>query len=77
MKIGILILTNDPETLWNTFSFGVLCLNIDYDNEVIIFLNSKATAYEEAESEKFNIKELAKVLSLLEGKLSAVRKVWD
>jgi len=74
MKIGILILTNDPETLWNTFSFGVLCLNIDYDNEVIIFLNSKATAYEEAESEKFNIKELAKIFVLVGGKIIGCQK---
>ncbi len=26
MKIGILISTNDPETLWNVFRFANLCL---------------------------------------------------
>ncbi|MDI1471961.1 MAG: DsrE family protein [Thermodesulfovibrio sp.] len=74
MKIGILISTNEPETLWNAFRFGVLCLNMDYDNEVIIFLNSKATAYEEADSEKFNIKELAKSFVLGGGKIIGCQK---
>ena len=47
MKIGILISTNDPETLWNAFRFANLCLNTDVTNEVSIFLNAKAVAYEE------------------------------
>lgn len=74
MKIGILISTGDPETLWNAFRFANLCLNTDDANEVIIFLNSKAVAYENFDSEKFNIKELAKVFVLSEGKLLACGK---
>jgi uncharacterized protein involved in oxidation of intracellular sulfur len=74
MKIGILISTGDPETLWNTFRFANLYLNRDDANEVIIFLNSKAVAYENFDSEKFNIKELAKAFVLSEGKLLACGK---
>lgn len=74
MKIGILISTNDAETLWNAFRFGVLCLNMDYENEVTIFLNSNATAYEEADSQKFNIKELAKSFVLGGGKIIGCQK---
>jgi sulfur relay (sulfurtransferase) complex TusBCD TusD component (DsrE family) len=74
MKIGILISTSDPETLWNAFRFANLCLNIDDTNEVMIFLNSKAVAYENFDSEKFNIKELAKTFALSEGKLLACGK---
>ena len=46
MKIGILISTNDPETLWNAFRFANLCMNTDVNNEVSIFLHSKAVEYE-------------------------------
>ncbi len=74
MKIGILISSGDPETLWNAFRFGVLCLNMDYENEVTIFLNAHATAYEEANSEKFNIKELAKSFILGGGKIMGCQK---
>jgi uncharacterized protein involved in oxidation of intracellular sulfur len=74
MKIGILISTNDPETLWNAFRFANLCLNTDVTNEVSIFLNAKAVAYEEADSKQFNIKELAKAFVLSDGKLLACGK---
>lgn len=74
MKIGILISTNESETLWNAFRFGVLCLNMDFNNEVTIFLNARATDYEKAESEKFNIKELAKSFVLAGGKIIGCQK---
>jgi uncharacterized protein involved in oxidation of intracellular sulfur len=41
---------------------------------VTIFLNSKAVDYASADSEKFNIKELAKAFVLAEGKLLACGK---
>ncbi len=74
MKIGILISTDDPESLWNAFRFANLCLNTDVNNEVSIFLNAEAVAYEKADSEKFNIKEQAKAFVLAEGKLLACGK---
>ncbi len=72
MKIGIIISTNDSEIMWNAFRFANLCL--DRMDEVQIFLNSKAVHYEEADSEKFNIKELVKTFVLSEGKLLACGK---
>jgi tRNA 2-thiouridine synthesizing protein D len=75
MKIGIIISTGDPETLWNAFRFANLCLNReDEENEVTIFLNAKAVAYESADSKQFNIKEQAKAFVLAEGKLLACGK---
>lgn len=74
MKIGILISSGDPEILWNAFRFGVLCLNMDYENEVTIFLNAHATEYEKADSERFNIKELAKSFVLGGGKIIGCQK---
>jgi uncharacterized protein involved in oxidation of intracellular sulfur len=72
MKIGVLVSTDDPETLWNAFRFANLCLN--EMNDVTIFLNSKAVNYERADSKEFNIKELAKIFVLSEGKLLACGK---
>lgn len=74
MKLGILISTGDAETIWNAFRFGNLWLNTDVKNEVTIFLNAKSVGYESADSEKFNIKELAKTFVLSEGKLLACGK---
>jgi len=72
MKIGILISTGDPETLWNAVRFANLCLN--EMNDVTIFLNSMSVDYEGAHSEKFNIKELVKTFVLSEGRLLACGK---
>ena len=72
MIIGMVISTNEPETLWNAFRFANLCLN--EMNEVTIFLNSKAVDYESADSEKFNIRELVKTFVLGEGRLLACGK---
>jgi len=74
MKIGMVISTGDPETLWNAFRFANLCLNTDMSNEVTVFLNAKAVAYEKADSKEFNIKEQAKAFVLAEGKLLACGK---
>jgi uncharacterized protein involved in oxidation of intracellular sulfur len=72
MKIGIIISTNDSETIWNAFRFANLCL--ERLDEVEIFLNAKAVHYKNADSEKFNIKELVKTFVLSEGKLLACGK---
>ncbi len=74
MKIGILISTGDAETVWNAFRFANLCLNTDVTNEVSIFMHAKAVEYESCNSEKFNIKELAKMFVLSDGKLLACGK---
>ncbi len=55
MKIGIIISTNEPETVWNAFRFGVVSLKAD--NELKIFLINKGVEIENIKDEKFNIKE--------------------
>ncbi len=72
MKIGIIISTNDPETMWNAFRFANLCL--DRMDEVRIFLNAKAVHYRGADSERFNTEELVQTFVLSEGKLLACGK---
>jgi uncharacterized protein involved in oxidation of intracellular sulfur len=74
MKIGILISTGDSETIWNAFRFANLCMNTDVSNEVSIFMHAKAVEYERCDSDKFNIKELAKTFVLSDGKLLACGK---
>ena len=55
MKIGIIINTNDPETVWNAFRFGVTSLLMEHD--VKVFLLGKGVESELIQNEKFNIKE--------------------
>jgi len=55
MKFGIIINTNEPETVWNAFRFGTTSLLNDH--EVKVFLLGKGVESEGIESEKFNIKE--------------------
>ena len=74
MKIGIFVSTGDAETLWNAFRFANLCMNTDVTNEVTMFLNAKAVDYEKHDSVKFNLKELAKIFTLSDGKLFACGK---
>jgi tRNA 2-thiouridine synthesizing protein D len=74
MKIGILISTGDPEIIWNAFRFANLCMNTNVDDDVSIFMHAKAVEYESCDSEKFNIKELAKTFVLSDGKLLACGK---
>ena len=54
MKIGIVISTNDPETIWNAFRFGNFSLR---KNETVkIFLLGKGVEGETLPQEKFDIK---------------------
>ena len=54
MKIGIIINTNEPETVWNAFRFGVTLLKARH--KVKIFLYGRGVESEKIKS-KFNIKE--------------------
>ncbi len=54
MKLGIIINTNDPETVWNAFRFGVT--SVKAGHEVRVFLYGKGVESEEIKSE-FNIRE--------------------
>src|SRR3990170_5490405 len=55
LKIGIVISTNDPETVWNAFRFGNVALKASHT--VKVFLVNKGVEAEDIKSEKFNVKE--------------------
>ena len=55
MKLGIIISTNEPESVWNAFRFGVTSLKSNH--EVKVFLINKGVEIEDIKDEKYNIKE--------------------
>ena len=58
MKLGIVIYSNDDETVWNAFRFANFSLK--EGDAVKVFLLAKGVEYESLDNEKFKIKELAK-----------------
>lgn len=54
MNIGIIIATNEPETVWNAFRFGNF--SIQKKETVKIFLLGKGVEAESLPQEKFDIK---------------------
>ena len=69
MKIGIVINTNEPETVWNAFRFGVTPLLVEYD--VKVFLLGKGVESENIQDEKFNIQEQIGLFSEHKGQIFA------
>lgn len=69
MKLGIIIYSNDAETVWNALRFANFSLK-EGDN-VRIFLLAKGVEYETLDSEKFNIKEQTKSFLEKNGKIFA------
>lgn len=55
MKIGIVIYSNDPETVWNAFRFGNFALAMD--DEVKIFLLGKGVEFESPDRDVFKVTE--------------------
>jgi uncharacterized protein involved in oxidation of intracellular sulfur len=53
MKIGIIISSNDSETVWNAFRYGNFALKAN--NAVKIFLTGKGVEAESIGTEKFNV----------------------
>jgi len=53
MKIGIILNTNDPETVWNAFRFGVKALTNRHS--VKVFLLSRGVEIEEIRSDAFDV----------------------
>jgi len=53
MKIGMILNTNDPETVWNAFRFGVKA--IANQNSVRVFLLGRGVEIEDIHSEKFDV----------------------
>ncbi|MFO7967230.1 MAG: DsrE family protein [Archaeoglobaceae archaeon] len=55
MSFGIIISSNDPETVWNAFRFGNFALK--EGNEVQVFLTGKGVEAENLDTDKFNVSE--------------------
>lgn len=69
MKTGIIVYSNDAETVWNAIRFANFSLK---EGDIVkIFLLAKGVEYEKLDSEKFNIKEQAKSFLNTGGKIFA------
>lgn len=55
MKLGIVIYSNDPETVWNAFRLGVFSLK--KSDAVKVFLLAKGVESESLDTEKFRVTE--------------------
>jgi len=53
MKLGIVIYSNDPETVWNAFRLGAFSTN--KSDQVKIFLLGKGVESETLDTEKFSV----------------------
>lgn len=53
MKIGIVIYSNDPETVWNAFRFGSFALG--QGDEAKVFLLAKGVECESLDTDRFKI----------------------
>lgn len=53
MKLGIVIYSNDPETVWNAFRLGVF--SSKREDTVKIFLLARGVESESLDTEKFHI----------------------
>ena len=55
MKLGMVVYSNDPETVWNAFRLGVYAL--ENKDTVKVFLLAKGVESEGLDSEQFKVKE--------------------
>lgn len=55
MKLGIIVYSNDPETVWNAFRFGNFALKSG--DVVKIFLMAKGVECESLDTDKFKVTE--------------------
>ncbi|MGB9212002.1 MAG: hypothetical protein WCB91_03785 [Halobacteriota archaeon] len=53
VKIGIMVYSNDPETIWNAFRFGNYAVN--EGENVRVFLLGKGVQSESLDTEQFQI----------------------
>ena len=58
MKLGIIINTNNPETVWNALRLGSTAL--DAGHKVSVFLIGSGVEIEKIRDKKFNVTELLK-----------------
>jgi len=69
MKIGIIIYSNDTETVWNAFRFGNFALK--EGDEVKLFLLGKGVECESLDTEKFKVTEQIRLFVNSGGKIFA------
>jgi len=69
MKIGIILNTDDVETAWNTFRFGVTSLMNRH--EVKVFLLGRGVEIEEADDGSFDVAEQVQRFLKAGGKILA------
>ena len=69
MKLGIIIYSQDIETVWNVFRPANLALK--EKDEVKIFLLAKGVEYESLSTEQYNIIQLAQEFTENNGKILA------
>ena len=69
MKIGLVISTNDSETVWNAFRFGNFSLG--KNESVKVFLIGKGVEAESVSNDKFNIKEQMEKFVEMKGEIFA------
>ena len=69
MKIGIIIYSNDPETVWNAFRFGNL--SIKKGDEVKVFLLGKGVECETLDTDKFRVSGQIQTFAAGNGKIYA------
>ena len=55
MKLGIIVYSNDAETVWNAFRFANFALVMG--DEVSAFLVAKGVEWESLDTDKFNVTE--------------------
>ena len=69
MKLGVVLYTNDPETVWNAFRFGNFALN--EGDEVQFFLLGKGVECESLDTDKFKVTDQMRILVNNGGKIFA------
>jgi uncharacterized protein involved in oxidation of intracellular sulfur len=69
MKIGIVIYSNDPETVWNAFRFGTFALKAG--DRVKVFLLAKGVECESLDTDKFQVSEQMRFFTENGGKILA------
>ena len=69
MKIGVILNSNELETVWNAFRFGVEALNKGHT--VKVFLLGKGVECEDIRDEKFNVQRIVDAFKKQNGEILA------
>ena len=69
MKVGIVVYSDDSETVWNAFRFGNFALAMG--DEIKVFLMGKGVETESLDTDKFNVTEQLQAFVNTGGKIFA------